>query len=383
MDVRDELKPRVRRTSPVNTQRGAEQYERQVRQQLLDGTFEQPRKEVPTFTEWFEGRFWEEWVIGERNKPSEQESKKSVFKCHLKDRLGHLRLDEIAEGGHIPRFKASLVEKVEAGDLSMKSVNNILAVLSKALRYAEEERVIDIVPRVKLYKVEAPEKEWWEFSEYARILEAAREEDPMWYAAVCLAGEAGLRVGEVRALRWERDIDLVAGTVTVNEQTRKGSTGTPKGTKRRKVPMTGTLLDAVKSLSAVRRGYVVRNADGSAFTDGQTNNLIYRVSRLAGLPERAWHCLRHTFGTHAAMFGVNPWRLMAWMGHKSITTTMGYVHIASNHTRPIPEEVLAAAQGEADPDRRIVRMLGARRHASGTMAAHEPERGVPEREAIP
>ena len=34
-----------------------------------------------------------------------------------------------------------------------------------------------------------------------------------------------------------------------------------------------------------------------------------RICRKAVLPERQWHTLRHTSGTHAAMFGVNPWRL--------------------------------------------------------------------------
>ena len=36
---------RVRKSSPVNTRKGAEQYERQIRQQLLDGTYTQRRKE--------------------------------------------------------------------------------------------------------------------------------------------------------------------------------------------------------------------------------------------------------------------------------------------------------------------------------------------------
>ena len=49
------------------------------------------------------------------------------------------------------------------------------------------------------------------------------------------------------------------------------------------------------------------------------------------------------------MFGVNPWKLMAWMGHKSITTTMKYVHLAGDHMRPLPDAVLAAAREEADP----------------------------------
>ncbi|HSD87182.1 MAG TPA: hypothetical protein VLB44_06690, partial [Kofleriaceae bacterium] len=31
-----------------------------------------------------------------------------------------------------------------------------------------------------------------------------------------------LRVGELRALDWRRDVDLVAGTITVNKQTRQG-----------------------------------------------------------------------------------------------------------------------------------------------------------------
>src|SRR4051812_13061299 len=35
------------------------------------------KKEVPTLDEWFNGRFWTEWVIARRNKPSEVEAKKS------------------------------------------------------------------------------------------------------------------------------------------------------------------------------------------------------------------------------------------------------------------------------------------------------------------
>ena len=51
---------------------------------------------------------------------------------------------------------------------------------------------------------------------------------------------------------------------------------------------------------------------------------------------------------------------MAWLGHKSIDQTMRYVHVAEDHRRPIPPECLEAGTGEADPDLRIIRMLGAR-----------------------
>jgi len=48
------------------------------------------------------------------------------------------------------------------------------------------------------------------------------------------------------------------------------------------------------------------------------------------------------------------------MGHKRIDETMIYVHVAENHRREIPEPILEAAQTEADPDRRILKMLAAR-----------------------
>ena len=80
---------------------------------------------------------------------------------------------------------------------------------------------------------------------------------------------------------------------------------------------------------------------------------------------------RHTLGTHAALFGVNPWRLQAWLGHKRIDETMLYVHVAEDHRREIPAPILAAGETERDPDQRILRMLGAR--GSGVAVADTPE----------
>ena len=109
-------------------------------------------------------------------------------------------------------------------------------------------------------------------------------------------------------------------------------------------------LHAIAELEVVREGYVVRRAR---------------------LPEKRWHTLRHTFGTHTALFGVNPWRLQSWMGHKRIDETMIYVHVAENHRRDIPEPILGAAETERDPDRRIILMLGAR--GSHVAADQTPE----------
>ena len=66
------------------------------------------------------------------------------------------------------------------------------------------------------------------------------------------------------------------------------------------------------------------------------------------------------FGTHAALFGVNPWRLQSWMGHKRIDETMLYVHVAEAHGREWPDVIREAALPTLDPDARVLEMLGAR-----------------------
>jgi integrase len=353
----DGTRERISGSAPthINTRAAAEQAMLDHIERCLHPERVPTRKEHPTFKEWFDGRFWTEWVISRKNKPSEVESKKSIMKIHLKPEFGEMTLDEI-DTSAIARFRAKLIQ-AKKGD---KTINNILAVLSKALKYAEAARVIERAPTVGMLKVERPEIVAWSVEEYARMLDAAKKLDPIWYAAVCLAGEAGLRVGEIRALDWRRDVDLIAGTITVNQQIRRGKQTTPKGRTRRKVPMTPTLLTALKALDTIRTGAVIRNLDGSQKNDNETKYHCYRICRAAGLPEHGWHTLRHSFGTHAAMFGVNPWKLMQWMGHKRVDETMLYVHFAEAHMRPHPAPILEAQRGHDDPDQKIIAMLDAR-----------------------
>lgn len=301
-------------------------------------------------------------MIGRKNKPSEVEAKEGIYRVHLKRAFGSRKLDQIGVSD-IASFRASLVQS----DLSLKRVNNILAVLSKALNYAADAELIERAPKVGLFVIERPEIEAFEFHEYGQVLEVARGCGAEWYAAVCLAGEAGLRIGEVKALAWG-DVDLIAETITVSRQIRRGVIGTPKGRTRRTVPMTRALqaaLVAIRPQKVERSAFVLRNKDGGAKTDRQVRRALDKIYQRAALPEDGWHILRHTFGTHAALCGVNPWRLMTWMGHKRIDETMLYVHLAESHRRPLPEALTQAAAQASDPDKRVLLMLGNRGHQMG------------------
>jgi integrase len=331
------------------------------------------RKEIPTFEEWSLGRYMKEWCEAQQNKPATVAEKRSIFEHHLRGFLGARRLDEI-DVGVVQGLKAAM----NAGGnrygkpLALKTRNNVLGILSNALKYAAEVELIDEAPRIRAYKSERPEIECWDLDEWRRFVTTARDEGPGMLVAALLAGDAGLRLGEVLALRWE-SIDLVAGRVAVTRQLRKGVEGTPKSGRRRSVPMTAALATAIKGLAQVRVGRVICEPDGQSVAEAALKHGVYRVCRRAGLPERSWHTLRHTFATHAARFGVNPWRLQAWLGHSTINMTLRYVHHVEEHHRPIPDDILAAGKSIADPDERVLAMLGARSaFVRGNGVATEP-----------
>lgn len=94
VDFRIEYK-RYRKRSPENSRRGAEAYEVTLRQRLARGESltPQPLVERPTFAD-----FSDEWFATyaqTNNKPSEQRSKESTLRLHLKPMLGRRRLDDI------------------------------------------------------------------------------------------------------------------------------------------------------------------------------------------------------------------------------------------------------------------------------------------------
>jgi integrase len=364
----DGKKVRVSGTPQINTKAAAEAAERREIERVLREPADAPqKKEVPTFDEWFHGRFWTERLLSRQQSVGELENKRCIYKHHVGPFFGEMALDKIATPT-IAAFRAALIQK----ELKAKTINNILAVVSTVMNYAVEAELIDRAPKIGLLRYERPEIEFWEFDEYAQLVEAAEAMGHMAAAAVLLAGEAGLRVGEVTGLRW-CDVDFVGGSITVAQKIRRGEVGPPKGRRRRSIPMTATLSAALRALGTTRSGFVIADRHGLALSECEARELLRRVLRRAGLAKRSklWHLLRHSYGTHAALLGVNGWLLMVWMGHRDLETTLQYTHVARAHQRPIPTAMLEAGARETDPDRRVLAMLSARRDVRGKTVAKD------------
>lgn len=319
----DGSRPRIEGTPSLNTKLAAEAAERAHIERLLRGGPPE-QKEAPRFEE-FATDFMSSYAKA-NNKPSEQTSKAGILKKHLFPIFGGRYLDSIT-AQDVEHLKARLLD----GGLSRKRVNNILNVLSKILRYAEELEVISKIPRIKALKV-APQKfDFLTFEEFERLVSASASE-PDWQAAVLVAGEAGLRLGEVLALEWG-DIDLKVGTLTVMRTDWRGHVGAPKGGKARRIPLTTRAAAALRAIRHLKGKLVFCWEDGSPWTFTTMRAGIKRQEKRAGLRITGWHALRHTFCSHLAMRGAAPKAIQDLAGHQSIAITNRYLHLAPGELR--------------------------------------------------
>lgn len=124
---------RVRKRSPVQTRRGAEDYERQLRQERLNP--KPAGKEAPTLAK-FVPEFIDNYVRV-NNKRGTLISKEQRLKNHIVPFFGKMRLTDIRVR-QIECFKAELIDR----GLKPKTVNNNLAVLSRLLRCAEVQELL-------------------------------------------------------------------------------------------------------------------------------------------------------------------------------------------------------------------------------------------------
>jgi len=93
---------------------------------------------------------------------------------------------------------------------------------------------------VKMVKAPDPELPFYDFEEFEQLVEGAGKAGADVLAFVLLAGEAGLRRGEIIALE-RSDIDFKRNQITVRQSDWQGQIDTPNSGKTRRVPMTARL----------------------------------------------------------------------------------------------------------------------------------------------
>jgi integrase len=142
---------------------------------------------------------------------------------------------------------------------------------------------------------------------------------------------AGLRMGELQALRWD-DVDLAAGLIRVESawDKKEGSIEPKSRAGRRAVPIAAVLRDHLTEHRMNRNGegLVFGRTPERPFDPSTVNNRARRAWQGAELEPIRLHECRHTFASLMIAAGVNAKALSSYLGHASITITLDrYGHL--------------------------------------------------------
>jgi integrase len=162
-------------------------------------------------------------------------------------------------------------------------------------------------------------------------------EDAQDAELVRVAAYAGLRLGELLALRW-RDVDFPGHALTISRAISTGTESSTKSGRVRRVPLPDQAATALDRLS--QRGDYISGEDrvfcnvlGRTLDGSALRRRFKRARDTVGLRALRFHDLRHTYGSLLAAGGVDLVTIQAAMGHSAFATTGRYLH-----ARPASEQ---------------------------------------------
>ena len=234
---------------------------------------------------------------------------------------GKQRLDSF-DPQHLYEFMAHLETTPtprKPNGCSPATTNRYVACLSSVFKHAEEMGLIQQAPRVKFRKISKHEQHKRRFlsdRELDALLGylASLPEDYRFVREFCIIGiNTGMRLGEIRSLdanNIEHDKD---GAWLHLEHTKNGDD--------RRVPANDAVLEALAKLD---------NRPALHFREHPFYDAM-RAARQAVAPydtSFVFHSLRHTAAsTMANDLQINTILIARLLGHKSLKTTEGYVHV--------------------------------------------------------
>jgi integrase len=174
------------------------------------------------------------------------------------------------------------------------------------------------VKQVRLFKEDNARTRFLTEDEEARLLAHCNAQlTPL----VVTALHTGFRKSELLSLRWA-NIDFRHHLIKVE-------TAYTKTLEARSVPMSETLTAALRQLKI----HGAQDPTASVFGYRQMTKTFVRAVQRAGIADFTFHDLRHTFASRLVMAGVDLATVKDLMGHKHISMTLRYAHLAPGRKR--------------------------------------------------
>ena len=276
---------------------------------------------------------WDAWLADARSgtvrnrnghayKPSALRGYEQSMRNHVLDEIGAAKLSDVRRA-HLQ----TLANRLVGDGLDASTVRNALMPVRVLFRHALALDLVSLNPTagLALPAVEGRRDRIASPAEAKALLAAL--DDVRDRALWATAFYAGLRCGELMALRWG-DVDFAAGVIRVDRayDPKAREFVSPKskaGVRRVPIP---TVLK--QYLVAIRRASGLVFGGDAPFDYWRTVERVKRAWRDAGLEPVGLHEARHTYASLMIAAGVNAKALATFMGHASITVTLDrYGHL--------------------------------------------------------
>ena len=165
--------------------------------------------------------------------------------------------------------------------------------------------------------------------EEKRLREAIQNRCPDHLPELDIALHTGMRKGEQYSLDWPQ-VSFKRKRIQL-EETKNGSS--------REVPLNKSCMAALQTIYEDRPhdGRVCQSKFGKDLNDSRS--WFERCIADAKVPNFTWHCLRHTFISRLVMAGVDLRTVQELAGHKTISMTVRYAHLAPEHNQAAIERL--------------------------------------------
>lgn len=260
---------------------------------------------------------------GDRYKPSAIRGYEAALTKRIYPTLGGARIGDVAR-----RDVQRLADEILAEGRDPSTVRNALMPLRVLYRRAIEDGDVLVNPteRLRLAAVRGKRDRIATPAEAAELIAALPARDRALWA---MAFYAGLRSGELQALRWD-DVDLGGQVIHVRASwdKKEGRVEPKSASGIRDVPIVTCLGDYLMTRRAFADSRYVFGDDGRPFAYTSVRKRSLAAWKRASLPPIGLHEARHTFASILIDAGVNVKAISSYMGHSSITITLDrYGHL--------------------------------------------------------
>lgn len=280
---------------------------------VREGKEPDPVKRIPNYTF---GQLADEYIKWcERQRSF---SSKKGFIAQLKEAFGNIQLRHLSTK-LLEQFQT---ERTQKGN-KPATVNRLIATVKHCIHKGYQwemlsEETFKRVRQVKLLEENNRRLRFLSQPECQALIDNCNGNTK---AIVIMALNTGMRKGEILSIKWEQ-VDLRHGFIFL---------GITKNGERREIPINDTLRSVIKSLpTRLNVPYLFYDAvTGNSFNDIKRS--FSTAMRRAGISDFHFHDLRHTFASHLVMAGVDITTVSKLLGHKSLTMTLRYSHLAPAH----------------------------------------------------